>query len=84
MCDKAEAADGDLLWRNLNSRQERAEARQATTAKLSKGHVISLLHGAARELEMQAAGVRRLADIVNVAGDHEYPLFAALIAVVRK
>lgn len=90
MCDKVETTGGGLGWRSLNE-QERAEVRslnerdeaRSKTGKSSKADVMALLHGAARDLEMQAAGVRRLADIVNMAGEHD-PLFAALAAVVRK
>jgi hypothetical protein len=84
MCDKTEAADGGLRWNNVYADGVAGENARAGTGRMNKDHVMGLLHSAARDLETQAAGVRRLADIVNVAGEHEYPLFAALAAVVRK
>jgi hypothetical protein len=87
MCDRAENAKSTEFDYHgvdaLNMKERQGTARPGIS-RMSKDHVIELLHGAARDLETQAAGVRRLADIVNVAGEHEYPLFAALAAVVRK
>lgn len=81
MCDKRPE--------NIKADYDRAypsDTRTGTDAvnRMTKETVIILLHAAARDLEEQAAGVRRLADIVNVAGEHEYPLFRTLIEVARK
>lgn len=84
MCDRDNTGDFQSFAGANNVKENVKEAQTSAVSRLGKSVVIGLLRQQARELEMKAAGVRRLADIVNVAGEHEYPLFAALAAVVRK
>lgn len=43
-----------------------------------------LLHVRAKELQQQAAGMQRLAELIGAAGDYDYQLFTALLTMLDR
>jgi hypothetical protein len=43
-----------------------------------------LLHVRAKELQQQAAGMQRLAELISAAGDYDYQLFTALLTMLDR
>jgi hypothetical protein len=61
-----------------------AEARQAVPAWIDKRTCQQLLSTRSKELEQQVAGLRRLAELIGAASDHDHPLFSTVLTMIAK
>jgi hypothetical protein len=78
-------AEGVERQRRLGEQKVSGSAGQSDVATrvMDKRVCQQTLHVRANELEQQAVGLRRLAEIIGAAGDYDYPLFTAVLTLAK-